>query len=324
MITRPPPLLALAATSLAVLIAACGAPETASTPAQDEPAAQAQAASPVVEESAEPTGPERGALDWALAGAWRGDQSARDAARHPADTLRFFEIDPSSTVMEIWPGGGWYANILAPWVEANGGRYIAAWTPIDPANARAVAFREAFETRMSGAPFGEIEMTTFGPDTGPLAEPGGVDTIVTFRNAHSFMRAGMAEKAFADFYGALRPGGTLGLVAHRLPATREQDPRAASGYVQQDYIIALAREAGFELAGASEINANPADTADHPFGVWTLPPVLRTAPRGEPADPQFDAAPYLAIGESDRMTLLFRKPDASAPEEAVEVEGETP
>ncbi|MEO1040260.1 MAG: methyltransferase [Pseudomonadota bacterium] len=298
---RPPAIILTSLMLSPLMLSACGEPNSGP---------DAELSPPAAEETAmvsEPVGPEIGSLEWALAGEWRGEQGARDAARNPAETLSFFEVDPASTVMEIWPGGGWYANILAPWVENNGGRYIAAWTPVDPQNDRAAAFRDAFTERMSAEPFGEIELTSFGPETGPIAEAGSIDTILTFRNAHSWMGRGMAEKAFADFHAALKPGGHLGLVAHRLPATREQDPRASSGYVQQDYVIALATEAGFELVNASEINANPADTADHPFGVWTLPPVLRSAPRGEPTDPEFDQTPYLTIGESDRMTLLFRK-----------------
>ncbi|MBI1234207.1 MAG: methyltransferase [Alphaproteobacteria bacterium] len=250
-----------------------------------------------------------GTLEWAVAGEWRGEDAARDAWRHPQETLEFFEIDPSGTIVEIWPGGGWYARILAPWIAANGGTYIGATFPeTSPSEARREA-RANFLAEMASNPvYGEVQAGDFSADVGDIAPAGSVDAVLTFRNVHNWMGAGFAERAFADFYTVLRPGGVLGVVEHRLPDTREQDPRASTGYVQEAYVIALAEEAGFELVGRSDVNANPADTADHPFGVWTLPPVGRTSPFGEPEDPAFDRAPYDAIGESDRMTLLFRKP----------------
>ncbi|WP_440958819.1 class I SAM-dependent methyltransferase [Oceanicaulis sp. LC35] len=304
--------------SACAVLAACGAPT-----ADEEQDASAPAADMSADDSAsmdegldgaqdmmdEAEGAEAGSLSWALEGDWRGDDAqARDAYRHPQETLEFFGIDPSGRVMEIWPGGGWYTDVLAPWINANGGEYIAVWSDIAPDNERALAFRQSFEDKFGDEPFGDVTMATFDSETGPIAEPGSVDAIVTFRNTHSWMSRGIAEKAFSDFYDALAPGGVLGLVQHRLPADRVQDPRASTGYVQQDLVVSMAEEAGFELVEASEINANPADTADHPFGVWTLPPVSRTSDFGEPADPNFDRAPYDAIGESDRMTLLFRKP----------------
>ena len=308
----------LSAVSACAFLAACGAPAP-----EDEVDAPAPAAEMAAEDAAsqqegvegaegmaaEEAGPETGSLSWAVQGAWRGeDAMARDAYRHPQETLEFFGIDPSSRVMEIWPGGGWYTDILAPWIAANGGQYIAAWSDIAPDNERALAFRQSFVDKFNDPLFGDVTMVTFDSETGPIAEPGSIDAIVTFRNTHSWMGRGAAEKAFSDFYDVLAPGGVLGLVQHRLPADRVQDPRASTGYVQQDLVISMAQEAGFELVEASEINANPADTADHPFGVWTLPPVSRTSDFGEPANPDFDRAPYDAIGESDRMTLLFRKP----------------
>lgn len=301
---------ALFTASMIPLLAACGSEPAAeeAAPTEMEAATPEAAPEPVAEETMEPT-VDTTALSWALAGEWRSeDAAARDTARHPEETLSFFQIDPSSRVMEIWPGGGWYADVIAPWITANGGQYIAAWPGVDPENERSVAFFERFSSRFGNETFGELESVDFNAESGPLGEPGSVDAIVTFRNTHSWMGRGMAEKAFADFYDVLIPGGVLGLVQHRLPADQVQDPRAGTGYVQQDLVISMAQEAGFELVEASEINANAADTADHPFGVWTLPPVARTSAFGEPADPEFDRAPYDAIGESDRMTLLFRKP----------------
>ncbi|MGX6646437.1 class I SAM-dependent methyltransferase [Maricaulaceae bacterium MS644] len=295
--------------SLAVLLTACSQPAPeASGPQTEETAAQVDDSPESV--SVEATAPQT--LAEAAAGPWRGEQArARDEARNPVETLEFFAIDPSGTIVEIWPGGGWYADILAPWIEANGGTYVAAWPPVDPSNERSVAFRDRFLERFESPLYGTAALAPFGANTGALMAEGSADAILTFRNVHNWMGAGFAEKAFADFYAALKPGGVLGVVEHRQPASLVQDPRAATGYVQQDYVVSLAQEAGFELVGSSEINANPADSADHPFGVWTLPPVNRTSAFGQPADPDFDTAPYEAIGESDRMTLLFRKPDSA-------------
>jgi predicted methyltransferase len=296
--------------ALALLVAACGG----DTPPNE---VETEAVEAAVEPEAAPY--DASTLTAAVEGPWRTEGArARDQFRHPAETLDFFEIDPSGTVVEVWPGGGWYTDVIAPWVAANGGTYIAAWPPIAPDNAGAQAFQDRFMARFDGAVFGDGQLVTFGPGEANLGEPGSVDAILTFRNTHSFMRRGFAEDAFAQFETALRPGGVLGIVAHRQPAGAVQDPRATSGYVQQDYVIAMAEEAGLEFVAASEINANAMDTADHPFGVWTLPPVLRTAAVGEEANPAFDSSPYEAIGESDRMTLLFRKPVAAPEPEADE------
>jgi len=308
----------LLAASSAALLAACGAPEgeTEAPASETETAMDADMAAPADETAGEPEAeaPAEGTLAWAVAGEWRGDSAQRDEWRNPAETLAFLDVDPSGVVMEIWPGGGWYTQVLAPWVAANDGTFIAAQFPINGNERRQQALDNYLAT-FSGEPYGEIDITFLGPDTGALAEPGTVDAILSFRNVHNWMSGEFAEKAFADFHAALKPGGVLGIVEHRLPSTMEQDPRAGSGYVQQDYVIAMAEEAGFVLEEASEINANPADTADHPFGVWTLPPVARTSGFGEEANPEFDRAPYDAIGESDRMTLRFRKPAADAPAE---------
>ncbi len=320
-----------AALSLTLVLAACGGPADDPSPAVDDgPAAigtDAAVSGDALEASADEDFaddaapgdmntdavglsalPEIGSLAWAVAGEWRDDANARDIWRNPRQTLEFFGVDPSGTVIEIWPAGGWYTQVLAPWIAANGGTYVAAHFPTD-GSERMDAFLTNFAERFSAPLFGEIVMASFGPETGPIVEPGNADAVLTFRNVHNWMARGFEEKAFADFYAALRPGGILGVVEHRLPASQPQDPRAASGYVQEDYVIALATEAGFELVSSSEINANPADTADHPFGVWTLPPVARTSPVGEEPDTDFDRSRYETIGESDRMTLLFRKPE---------------
>lgn len=305
-------------------LAACsGADETetaetpldaASPPAQQEEAVDGTDTAPTPDASTE-SGEvaETGSLSWAVAGEWRGDNRLRDDWRNPAETLTFFEVDPSGTVIEIWPGTGWYSEILAPWIAANGGQFIAATFPADSESESRRAGRERFQAHFASDPvFGDVQLADFSAEPGAIVEPGTADTILSFRNIHNWMSAGFAERAFADFYEALRPGGTLGIVEHRLPDTREQDPRGGTGYVQQAYVIALAREAGFELVASSEINANPADTADHPYGVWTLPPTRRSAPADSPEAAEFDRAAYDAIGESDRMTLLFRKPEGQA------------
>lgn len=153
-----------------------------------------------------------------------------------------------------------------------------------------------------------MEFTSFGPMSGPVAPAGAADMALFLRNIHNWMAAGIAEKAFRDAFAALKPGGILGVEEHRAAPGGLQDPVASTGYVQEAFVRELAKEAGFAFDKASDINANPADTRDHPFGVWTLPPVRRSSPRGQPDDPKFDHARYDAIGESDRMTLRFVKP----------------
>lgn len=307
----------VATSAVALLLVACSEPTPPPAP-QEDPAAEMP--DPAVETPATDAPavmPGRADLADALAGEWRTAEAERDAARHPAETLDFFGIDPSGTVIEIWPGSGWYTDILAPWIAGNGGQYIAAHFALSSDNDSRRRSRTGFEAHIADrAIFGNVRIVDFGQHSGDLVEPGSADAVLTFRNVHNWMMFGYAEKAFADFYTALRPGGVLGVVDHRLPSTREQDPQARSGYVQQAYVIALAEEAGFELVATSEINANPADTADHPFGVWTLPPVRRSAESGAEIAADFDRAHYDAIGESDRMTLLFRKPDPAAMEAA--------
>ncbi|WP_298915381.1 methyltransferase domain-containing protein [uncultured Algimonas sp.] len=237
----------------------------------------------------------------------RGDDAARDEYRNPAATLDFFDIGPGQTVAEIWPG--WYTPILAPYLADNDGAYVAVLFPDDVSERiaeRNAAFRERFADTDE---FGDIAYGTFSGDTGLSLETGSVDTILTFRNVHNWMGGGYAEDAFAEFYRTLKPGGMLGVVEHRLPETRTQDPNGATGYVQESYMKALAEEAGFEFVASSEVNANPLDTADHPLGVWTLPPRSRVPEDGTPEANGFDAELYRNIGESDRATLKFRKPE---------------
>ncbi|HEY6578458.1 MAG TPA: hypothetical protein VIY09_03985 [Rhizomicrobium sp.] len=224
---------------------------------------------------------------------------ARDRFRHPREVLSLFGLKPGLTVLEIWPSGGYWTEILAPYAKATGGHYIAAI----PSDKRSLPAK--FNDK---SVYGDITTTVFNDKSGPLAAPGTVDLVLTFRNVHNWMGVpGMPQKAMADFYAALKPGGVLGLVEHRAdPRPMAKD--ASDGYVSTAYVVRLAEKAGFRLEGQSEINANPKDTKDYPFGVWTLPPTRLSAPEGQPPNPDFDHSKYDAIGESDRMTLLFRKP----------------
>ena len=251
----------------------------------------------------------------AVANPRRADAMEADRFRNPAETLEFFQVGPGQRVAEIWPG--YYTPILAPYLADNDGTYVAVLYPeglTDGLDARAAAFREQYSDADT---FGTLEYGSFlgGEINGTVVEPiingvadNSVDRVISRRNIHSWMGRDMADDAFAESYRILKPGGMMGVVAHRLPETRTQDPKASTGYVQESYIKALAEDAGFEFAGSSEVNANPLDTADHPFGVWTLPPASRQPDEGSVLAQDFDADAYRNIGESDRATLLFRKP----------------
>jgi predicted methyltransferase len=257
--------------------------------------------------------PPRGSLAWAIAGEWRIDPE-RDEWRHPLQTLLFWGLQGDMTVLEILPGLGWYTSILAPYLNANGGRLIA--TGFDP-RTRSVAQREvlaAWQARFMHDDdlYGEIAQTAVAPGQ-PLAPANSVDLAILANNLHTMMAEGVAERVFASVFTALKPGGAFGIEQHRASSTGLQDPLAGTGYVQEAYVRALAQEAGFEFVAASDLNANARDSRDHPFGVWTLPPTLRSSPLGQEDDLGFDTSPYEAIGESDRMTLKFRKPSGAAP-----------
>ncbi|ABI66788.1 class I SAM-dependent methyltransferase [Maricaulis maris] len=299
----------LAGTS--VLAACNGEPvDTADIPETDA-VMEAGQDTATAEAAEAPAAPDLTVLANVLNADWRSSGRDRDEWRHPQETLEFFEVDPSSTIVEIWPGGGWYTDIIAPWVNANGGQYVAAHFDPNSGSQNRQRSRASFDAHVEDtAIYGNILTVSFNSETTLGLDADSVDTVLTFRNIHNWMSRGFAERAFADFHTVLRPGGVLGVVEHRLPSTREQDPGAPNGYVQQAYVIALAEEAGFEFVAASEINANPADTADHPLGVWTLPPVRRSPSADSELAAEFDRAAYDAIGESDRMTLLFRKPVA--------------
>jgi len=228
----------------------------------------------------------------------------RDQYRHPQETLEFFGIKPGMTVVEIAPGGGWYTEILSPLLGPQGKLYAAHFDP----NSEVEYYRNGrakFERKMDveSDVYGNVEITTFQPpEMFDIAPAGSADAVVTFRNVHNWLRGGREAtvESFKAMYKALKPGGVLGVVEHRLPASQEQDEKASSGYMHQQFVIDVAQDAGFKLVASSEINANPKDTANHPKGVWTLPPSLRLGEQ--------DRDKYLEIGESDRMTLKFVKP----------------
>ena len=252
------------------------------------------------------------ALDAAIAGPQRAAAHvARDAARHPAETLTFWGVKPGQKTLEISPGSGYWTEILAPYAKATGGAYSAGVADLSnpKLSEGARKGRAAFEAKYADAAvFGPISYVNFGPVSGPLGAPNSLDLVITARNIHNWLwTPGMVDKSMADFFAVLKPGGVLAVEEHRADP-RPQVADAKDGYVSTAVVVAAAEKAGFKLAAKSEINANPKDTKDHPFGVWTLPPTRQSSADGKPADPAFDRAKYDAIGESDRMTLRFVKP----------------
>jgi predicted methyltransferase len=269
---------------MAALLAACAAAPPRTGPA--EPPAPRDAVTAA-------------AIERVLAGEHRSaEHRARDAHRHPLETLLFFGIKPHMTVAEIWPGrGGWYTEVLAPLLA--GGKLYAVQVAPDPANAYVTNILRAYADKLAARPdlYGRVEVTALGPGSYDIAPPESCDLIVTFRNLHNWMSLQIAPEALTAMHRALKPGGILGVVEHRADPAKPPDPRAASGYVNEEYAIRLIEAAGFQLVARSAINANPKDTKDHPQGVWTLPPDYRLGDR--------DRAKYAAIGESDRFTLKF-------------------
>jgi len=252
------------------------------------------------------TAPAVDQLALAVASAARSDaNTTRDEFRHPYETLQFFGIQPNMTVIEISPGGGWYTEILAPYLQADGLLY-AAHFPAETSSDFYKRSRANFVERVANdTHFSKVIVTEFSPmGSAPIAPNASADLVLTFRNLHNWYMGGQDEavqSAFRQFYDALKPGGMLGVVDHRLPESRSDEDMESTGYVKESYAIRMAEAVGFELAQRSEINSNPRDNADHPRGVWTLPPTLRLGDE--------DRDIYTAIGESDRFTLKFVKPN---------------
>ena len=299
--SRTPLALAFA---LSLGLAAC-------SPASEEPAATPEATPEATAADAAETA-DRDAqvdpMDAVLAGDWRdADNAARDAWRHPRETLAFFGVGPSQTIVEISPGGGWYTEILAALPGEKGGYIGVINDPAKSGNERAQNYYTEANTKLrdklAARPdvYGEATLVEIDPKAPVIGEPGSADVVLTFRNVHNWVMAGNEAAMFQSFYDVLAPGGVLGVVEHRAAAGKTLAEVKTSGYLPEDYVIGLAEAAGFVLEEKSEINANPADTKDHPNGVWTLPP-------GNNHE-EADAAKYAAIGESDRMTLRFRKPE---------------
>tara|TARA_Y100000768_G_scaffold67926_1_gene47579 strand:+ start:4860 stop:5645 length:786 start_codon:yes stop_codon:yes gene_type:complete len=220
----------------------------------------------------------------------------RDSARNPVETLSFFGIKSDMVVVELSPGGGWYTEILANYIHYPGTLIAAHWSK-DSDIAYFRRGRANFEKKISEKPmYGRVEIVDLDSE---LADADSVDAVLTFRNLHNWLGPNM-DKIFSNTYKALKPGGVFGIVEHRAKPGTSMEVMKKSGYVTEAHALEIARKHGFELVAKSEINANPKDTADHPKGVWTLPPVYRLKDKNREK--------YSAIGESDRMTLLFKKP----------------
>lgn len=236
-------------------------------------------------------------LDKIMAGEHRSEANrARDVYRHPKETLTFFGVKPESTVVEIFPGGGWYMELLAPYLRDKG-RYLAAYA------AQATRGLKSLQDKLAAKPtlYDKAKLLPLGaPASLDIRPDGGADFVLTFRNVHNWIDDDNVDAFMKSFYDALKPGGVLGLVEHRAKPGSKLKSSIDTGYMTEEYVIKHALMAGFTLDAKSEINANPNDTRDYKKGVWTLPPTL--------TEGEVDRAKYLAIGESDRMTLRFLKP----------------
>ncbi|AVQ00080.1 methyltransferase [Ahniella affigens] len=248
-------------------------------------------------------------LDSVLAGKHRTEANqARDQYRHPKETLAFFGIKPDMHVIEITPGGGWYTEVLGPWLKGQGSLTAAV---VDPASASSDGAKKYytksngdFAAKLAADPehYSDVKTVSFKMGAASFGDPGSADAVLTFRNVHNWTAAKADADMFNAFFNVLKAGGVLGVVEHRAASGTSAEASAKSGYIAQDYVVKLATDAGFVLEAESEINANPKDTKDHPNGVWTLPPNFAMGDK--------DHDKYAAIGESDRMTLRFRKPAA--------------
>ncbi len=241
-------------------------------------------------------------IDTILAGDWRSDKNkARDQYRHPKQTLAFFGVTPTQTLIEMYPGGGWYTEILAPLLKDHG-HYIAAIIKPDKPEGEEALNKTGLKAKLNGDPahYAGVQVVEFVPKTAVLGAPGSADVVLTFRNVHNMTDDGVAEPIFKAMFDVLKHGGTLGVVDHRAKPGTTLAANKDTGYLPVDAVIKLATDAGFKLVAQSEINANPKDTKDYSKGVWTLPPTFALKDQ--------DHEKYLAIGESDRMTLKFTKP----------------
>ncbi len=303
----------LTLTLIAALTAACGPsdppqPAAPQTPPTPETAARSEASRPGDDI--------RSALAEALAGEHRSDaHRARDRYRNPVETLAFFGLEPQHRVVELWPGAGWYTEVLAP-VLSDSGQLVVANFTTDPEAGMVGRIGQGLRDKLEAEPsvYGEVQEITFSPpDQMSMGEAGSADLVLISRHFHNLLARGIHEDVLASAFEVLKPGGVLGIIQHRLPPDRDFDGEARIGYMPEAFVIEAAEEVGFELDARSDINANPMDTADHELGVWALPPSLRAC-----ADIEDDAElsacrqRYQAIGESDRMTLKFVKPEESA------------
>jgi predicted methyltransferase len=281
--------------ALATTVAACGSAET---PPATSPSTSASTESSPVDAK----------LRAALAGPQRTEaEKARDVYRHPRETLEFFGLRDDMSVVELSPGEGWYTAVLAPVLVDHGKLSVTTSDPNGPPESEATQNAKALLGRFAKSPdaFGKVNPMVVrwrGTDPVSLGPDGSADMVLTFRNAHNWLEAGMFDKVLAAALKVLKPGGVLGLTDHRANAGGPTDAKTigATGYVPEAFVIAQVEAAGFKLAGKSEVNANPKDTKDYPKGVWTLPPSYELK--------DVDHAKYQAIGESDRMTLKFVKP----------------
>lgn len=285
--------------SLAVVIAAsvlaygCSkAPETAEAPAQSTESAEQTSVVADAEQR----------LREVVDGEHRSaENKARDQYRHPVETLTFFGIQPNMTVVELWPFGGWYTEILAPYLKGTGKLYAAAMDP-DSTNENDKRYNEGLRKMLDARPdlFSEVEVTALAPGKYEIAPEGSADMVLTFRNIHNWVWAGNEKEVFEAAFRALKPGGVLGVVEHRHNDPNFEPKKPGQAYVGEEYAIKLIESVGFKLDARSDINNNPKDTKDHPRGVWTLPPIYALGDQ--------DREKYAAIGESDRFTLRFVKP----------------
>lgn len=241
------------------------------------------------------------------------DNIYRNRYRHPVGTLTFLGLEDGMTVMEIWPGGGWYTEILAPVVRHHGQFIVAAYDVDVPGQPQyRYGLQDTLLKKFEARPdvYDQVAVAPFSPpESASLGEAGSIDLILTFRNTHGWIGDGLAGAIFAEFARVLKPGGILGVVQHRAEEGVDPAKSAGMGYVPEQAVIELAQNAGLYLEARSEVNANPKDTRDHEGGVWNLPPGLSACREIESEDEMAACrAKFQAIGESDRMTLRFRKP----------------